>query len=227
MTTLQKPDASAPARTRFDGPAGRGPAPWAVASAVGILAMAVEREFASDRKDLLFDYAPGSGADGRPAALLVAAQRQTVDDLAAAARAAGLTVSAVTASTLALAALADGGPGGADAAGRAGPAGEPAAAREAGGERMVLRVSVDGTELAVGSSGGVRMLRRLAAAPTTGAACWNRWWRDIVVWTFNASFGRMRLLPGQRCTNSWKPRATCTPSACRATTCWSVRLSLF
>ena len=72
-------------------------------SAAQILSLAVEREFAGDHRQLVFDYALGAEAGGQRSALLVGAPRQVVDQLKAAAEAAGLTVDAVTASTMALA----------------------------------------------------------------------------------------------------------------------------
>jgi len=82
--------------------------PGSEASAPQILSVAVEREFASDRKDLLVDYTTGSAANGQTPVLLVAAPRGHVDRLAAVAQAAGLTVDAVTSSTMALAESANG-----------------------------------------------------------------------------------------------------------------------
>jgi len=64
-------------------------------------------------------------------------------------------------------------------------------------------------------------------ALTTGMAYWNRWWRDIVAWPFRTSFAPTPPLPGRRYTSSWRLKPIGTPSACQATTCWSVPLSIF
>jgi hypothetical protein len=116
----------------------------------GALSIVTEREFASDAKDLVFDYSgPVDSAQGQ-SVLLVAASRQKVDHLLAAARAAGLTVAAVTSSTLAL-----------------------AAATRLGGpssRRLVLYLSPTTVELSVQSGGGIRLLRRLPISPPVAAA---------------------------------------------------------
>jgi hypothetical protein len=110
----------------------------------GILSIAAEREFASDPKDLAFDYqGPYASAQGQ-SVLLVAAPRRRVDHLLAMARAAGLSVAAVTSSTIALAA-ATGGP--------------PSL------QRIVLHLSPGGAELAMQSGRSFSLVRRLAVAP--------------------------------------------------------------
>ncbi len=116
--------------------------PGAEAEAPRILDLALDHDFASDRKDLVFDYATGTGADGRTRVLLVAAPRRHLDRLLAMARAAGLVVEAVTGSTLALAESADG---------------------LMLAERPVLHAFRGGVELAVRSAGGLIEVRRLAA----------------------------------------------------------------
>jgi len=109
-----------------------------------ILSVAVEREFASDRKELVFDYASGAGEDGTPSVLLMAAPRRHVDRLVAMAEGAGLTVSAVTSSTMALAESANG---------------------MLLAERLVLHVFQGGVELAARSRGGPLMVWRLSVSP--------------------------------------------------------------
>jgi hypothetical protein len=115
----------------------------------GVLAIATEREFASDPEDLVFDYtSPVADAQGQ-SVLLAAAPRRTVAWITAMATAAGLTVTAVTSSVLGLAA-ATGGP--------------------TAGRRLVLHLSSDGAELCVQAGGGLRLMRRLSAAGVSGAA---------------------------------------------------------
>lgn len=120
----------------------------------GVLAMAAEREFASDPKDLVFDFSgPVPAGDGQ-AALLVAAHRSQVDHLAAAAQAAGLKVAAVSSTMLALAGATHG---------------------AAAGPRLVLYLSPTAVELAAQIGGGFRLLRRLPvsappAPPATASA---------------------------------------------------------
>jgi hypothetical protein len=115
----------------------------------GALSIATEREFASDAKDLVFDYSgPVDSAQGQ-SVLLVATSRQNVDYLLAAARAAGLRVAAVTSSTLALAAATGGPPS---------------------SRRLVLYLSPTTVELSVQSGGGTRLLRHLPISPPAAAA---------------------------------------------------------
>lgn len=127
-----------------------------------ILAIAIEREFASDRKELVFDYLAGAGAATMPSVLLVAAPRRSVEQLVAMAQGAGLTVAGVTSSTLALAASADG---------------SPAA------EHLMLHVFGGGAELAVRSRGNVLMMGRLSAPvplePGTDAASAAAWLDEL------------------------------------------------
>lgn len=138
--------------------------PGSADSVAGILSVAVEREFASERKDLVFDYTAGAGADGRPVALLVAAPRRHVDGLVAMARGAGLTVAGVTSSTLVLPAPSDGSP----------PAGGSPPP-----EQLVLHAFRGGVEMAVRSGGQPLTLGRLSVSPpewawagTESAAGW-------------------------------------------------------
>jgi hypothetical protein len=114
--------------------------PGSDGSLSGILALMVEREFASDRKELVFDYALGAAGAAERCVLLVAAPRRMVEGLAAMAQAAGLAVAGITASTMALAAAGNG--------------------AEAG-EQLVLHLFAGGAELAVHSAGSHRMMRRL------------------------------------------------------------------
>ena len=164
----------------------------------GALSIATEREFASDAKDLIFDYSgPARQGDAPPtggqvsavaaatwravaspvdsaqgqSVLLVAASRQNVDHLLATARAAGLTVAAVTSSTLALAA-ATGGPA---RQGDAPPTGGQAVASPVAnqsGDRLVLYLSPTTVELSVQSvaNHAWRLLRRLPISPPAAAA---------------------------------------------------------
>jgi len=118
--------------------------PGSADSLAQILGIAVGQDFASDRKELVFDYADGTGDDGTPAVLLVAAPRRHLDQLVAMAEAAGLTVSAITSSTMALADSANG---------------------LLSAERLVLHVFRGGAELAARSEGGPLMVWRLSASP--------------------------------------------------------------
>jgi len=138
-----------------------------------ILTLAVEREFASDRKDLVFDYAAGSGENDKPTALLVAAPRQHVDNLVATARAAGLTVTGLTSSTMTLADSANG---------------------LMLADRLVLHVFRGGVELAMRSPGGLILLWRLAvSAPPDawGTAASDLWLNTLAHETRRAVYARL------------------------------------
>ena len=111
-----------------------------------MLALMVEREFGGEHKDLAVDYLADGGADGNRSALLVAAPRKVLGDLAATAQAAGLTVEGVTPSALALCGA------------------EGSTARS----RLMLHVFADGAEIAFASNGSVRLLRPLSAPVETG-----------------------------------------------------------
>jgi len=115
----------------------------------GVLAIATEREFASDRKNLVFDYSGPVEAGQGQSVLLVAAPRRNVDHLLATADAAGLTVRAVTSSMMSLASA---------------TAGQPP------GRRLMLHLSPDGAEFSMQSGGGFRLLRRLSTAKTDAGA---------------------------------------------------------
>lgn len=128
-------------------------------SAGEVLALMVEREFASDREQLVFDYALGPETHRERAALLVAARRGMVEGLTSMAAAAGLSVVAITASTLALAesegwSTAPRGAAGASTAAAPSPGASP-------GDDLVLHLYGDGAELAVRAEGGLRLMRRL------------------------------------------------------------------
>jgi len=112
-----------------------------------ILSLMVEREFASDRKDLVFDYALGAEASEGRSALLVAAPQHVLNSLSLMAQAAGLTVAGITASTMALAAATDG---------------------SATSDQLVLHLFGGGAELAMHSEGALRMMRRLAVPVPVG-----------------------------------------------------------
>ena len=127
-------------------------------SVAQILTIAVEREFASDRNELVFDYVSGTGPDGEPSVLLMAAPRRSVDHLVAMAQAAGLTATAMTSSTMALADSANG---------------------LLLADRLVLHVFRGGIELAARSPAGHLTVWRLSASPPdgpqadpTGAGTW-------------------------------------------------------
>jgi hypothetical protein len=114
----------------------------------GVLSIATEREFASDSKDLAFDYSgPIRSAQG-DSVLLVAAPHQQVEHLTAMAQAAGLKAAAVTSSTMALASATKG---------------------ASSARRLVLSVSRTAAELSVQSGGGFQLVRRL---PVSSAAGW-------------------------------------------------------
>jgi len=115
----------------------------------GVLAIATEREFASDRKNLVFDYSGPVEAGRGQSVLLVAAPRPNVDHLLATADAAGLTVLAVTSSMMSLASATTGRPP---------------------GRRLLLHLSPDGAELSMQSCGGFRLLRRFSTARTDAGA---------------------------------------------------------
>jgi len=110
-----------------------------------VLALAVEREFASDLKGLVFDYAPPRQGRAATSALLVAAPRAAIEQLTAMTEAAGLRTKGITSSTMALAAGKD----------------------EA--ERLVLRVFGNGAELLTESATGARTMRPLPVPAMDGA----------------------------------------------------------
>jgi len=114
--------------------------PAAVASAANILSLMVEREFGSDRKELVFDYSLGTRDAGESSALLVAAPQSVLDQLTAMAGAAGLNLISVTPSTMALAGATNG---------------------DADRDQIILHVFGGGAELVLRARGGIEMMRRL------------------------------------------------------------------
>lgn len=120
-----------------------------------VLALAVEREFASDLKDLVFDYAPARKGQETASALLVAAPRLAVEQLTAMTQAAGLRAEGITSSTMAL------------AAGNA----EPGC--------LVLRVFGGGAEFLTESATGTRTMRPLPVPARDGAPA-NEWLDRLV-----------------------------------------------
>lgn len=117
--------------------------PAAGDSAAKILSLVVEREFASDHSDLVFDYAVGDTEANGASALLVAAPRAILDQLTTMAQAADLAVAGVTSSALALAGVTNG-----------------AADRD----QLILHIFGGGAELALRARGGIGMMRRLPIA---------------------------------------------------------------
>ncbi len=138
----------------------------------GVLTIAAEREFASDAEDLVVDFCDLPAAGEGQRVLLVAASRRNVDQMAAAAAAAGLKVEAITSSTIGLAA---------------------ATRRHASSWRLVLNLAPCGAELCVQVAGAVRILRRLSLPPCGVGAPSEAWIGDLA--------GELRrvvaLLPGE------------------------------
>ena len=117
--------------------------PAAGESAAKILSLMVEREFAADHSDLVFDYALGADEASGASALLVAGRRAMLDQLTTMAQAADLTVASVTASALALAEATNGAPD---------------------RDQLILHIFGGGAELALRARGGIGMMRRLPIA---------------------------------------------------------------
>ena len=115
----------------------------------GVLSIASEQEFASDPKELVFDYSGPVDAPQGHSVFLVAAPRRNVDLLVASAQAAGLRVAAVTSSTMALASATKG---------------------AASSRRLMLYLSPGGADLTVQSGGGFCLLRRLPVLPPAAEA---------------------------------------------------------
>ena len=134
----------------------------AMGSLGDILRIAAEQDFASDEQDLMFDYMPLPAENGA-CALLVAAPRPVVDQLLAAAGAAGLAVAAVTSSALAMA--------------------QATASPAPQGERLVLSLEPGGAELVVQSNGSPRLVRWLPvsrhATSDAGAASMQRYLDEL------------------------------------------------
>jgi hypothetical protein len=123
--------------------------PGAGESVAEILALMVEREFASDRKELAFDYTLEADTAGERSAILVAAPQHILNGLVLMAEAAGLTVAGITASTIALAGATNG---------------------SAAEDQLVLHLFSGGAELALQSKGALRMMRRLPLSVPPGRA---------------------------------------------------------
>jgi hypothetical protein len=127
-----------------------------------VLSLMAEREFASDFKELVFDYALGPDSESERSALLVAAPQRVLTQLTTMAGAAGLSVAGITVSTLALAACVDG-----------------AEAHD----HLVLHLFGGGAELALHAQGALRMMRRLSVpvplAPPGAEAPSNGWVADL------------------------------------------------
>lgn len=121
--------------------------PSADGSVAQILSLMIEREFALDGKELVFDYAVGPDTTRVRSALLVAVPRRVVKQLSEVAEAAGLTVDAITSSTLALA-DAGGGPMASD--------------------QLVLHLFRGGMELALFTGGVPRLVRRVPTSASSG-----------------------------------------------------------
>jgi hypothetical protein len=121
--------------------------PGASGSIPQILSIMVEREFASDRKDLVFDYALGADTGEQRSVLLVAAPQNVLNGLVLMAQAAGLTVAGITASTMALVAATD---------------------NSTAQDRLVLHLFGGGAELALQSKGAMRVMRRLSVSVPIG-----------------------------------------------------------
>jgi len=132
--------------------------PGAAQSIPEILSLMVERDFASDRKELAFDYVAEAPTAGERSALLVAAPRHVLDGFVLMAQAAGLTVAGVTASTIALPGSTDG-----------------SAAQDA----LVLHLFGGGAELALHAKGTPRMMRRLPLSAAAGRGLDDGWLDDL------------------------------------------------
>ena len=105
----------------------------------GIVALAIEHDFASGQAELAFDYAAHRAAGGL-SVLVAGASRQIITQVLAVAAAAGLSVSAITSSAVAMARC-------------CGPAGP--------GGRIVLCVLPAGIEAVVVSGESLRLVRHL------------------------------------------------------------------
>jgi len=113
--------------------------------AAGVISLAIEQEFASDRKELVFDYTTCSRQDGTASAMIVAAPDQQIQQLRQLAQAAGLTVTGITSSTMALAESKSG---------------------STAQDRLILHLFPGGVELAGISGNGFEMVRRLSVSIT-------------------------------------------------------------
>ncbi|KPK84419.1 MAG: hypothetical protein AMJ81_05665, partial [Phycisphaerae bacterium SM23_33] len=149
--------------------------PGSADSLGGILSIMAEREFASERENLLFDYIGPTGGDQGEHVLLVAASRRHVAHLQAMAEAAGLSVTAITSTAIALTCSSD---------------------RRDVPERIVLHLVEGGAELVVQSKGSLRLVRRFSLlGPQGGGADAASGWLDDLL----GQLGRvMSLLPGEQ-----------------------------
>jgi len=120
-----------------------------------VLSLAVEREFASDIKDLVVDYAPACHGNEAASALLIAAPRVVIEQLTAMTQAAGLRAEGITSSTMAL------------ASGSAEPG------------QLTLRVFGGGAELLTESATGSRTMRPLPMPAAKGKAT-GHWIEELV-----------------------------------------------
>jgi hypothetical protein len=154
--------------------------PAASASLADILRIAAEQEFASEGQDLIVDYVPGPPAGG-PCALLAAAPRPVVEQLALAAGEAGLAVAAVSSSALALAAA---------------TAAKPGASR-----RFLLSLAPQTAELVATEGDAPRLLRRLSPPRIADAEGADAAWRQRYLAELEAELRRM-LASSQTQTNA-------------------------
>lgn len=120
-----------------------------------MLTLAVEREFASDIKDLVVDYAPACHGQETSSALLIAAPRVVIEQLTTMTQAAGLRAEGITSSTMAL------------AAGSVEPG------------QLTLRVFGGGAELLTESPTGARTMRPLPV-PAAKSGATGQWLESLV-----------------------------------------------
>ena len=136
--------------------------PGADESIPQILSLAIEREFASDGAELVFDYALGADGSAERSALLVGAPQRILNQLATMAQAAGLAVAGVTVSSLALADSTEG---------------------STAAERLVLHLFDGGAELVLHAGDGPRLIRHLPvsfpAGQPAGTAATDGWLTDL------------------------------------------------
>ena len=141
----------------------------------GILSIMAEREFASDSKDLVFDYVGPTNSEQGEVILLAAASRQHVEKLQAIADGAGLNPAAITPSTMILVRSL-----------------KPSEFHE----QLVLHLMESGVELAVQSKGRLRMLRRFSLlVPAEYLSDRTDDWLDNLVSELRRV---LSLLPGER-----------------------------
>jgi hypothetical protein len=120
------------------------------ATLAGMLRLQAEAEFASDLKDLVYDFvdvAPNAGGEGSKSVLLMATPRKYVDAAAALCETAGLRAIAVTPSALALG---------------------DASSRDPQKNVLVLSVGSGGSELSAQHGGSASAIRHLRAPSPQG-----------------------------------------------------------